>query len=74
MSGKREDKAGDNICILSSLACRQKVVKNKSLFLKSFKIEIQLTYNIVLVLGIQHNDLIYVYIVKWLPVCYDLDI
>ena len=28
------------------------------------KTKLELTYNIVLVLGVQHNDLIYVYITK----------
>ena len=32
-----------------------------------FLIEIYLTYNIILVLGVQHNDLIFVHIVKLLP-------
>ena len=30
-------------------------------------IELYLMYNIVLVLGTQYNDVIYIYIVKWLP-------
>ena len=32
--------------------------------LKVFKIEIPLTYTIILVSGVQHNDLIFVYIAK----------
>ena len=36
-------------------------------FVKGLFIKIQLTYNIILVSGVQHNASVFVYIAKWLP-------
>ena len=57
----RESTLGGKNVLLTQweLGCRKFPPFGNTAFLK---IEIQLTYNIVSVLGVKHNDLIYVYI------------
>ena len=64
----REEGVWDEVlrdCFLAYVVCLGTPPSPRQVvFFQFFKIEILLTYNLILISGVQHNDLMFVYIVK----------